>query len=264
MDSYIQLRVALGVGALLVLWWIEAWLPFWHEGTDPATRRRHAGRNLTLTGLHVTLVSLMFAGATAFTAGWASSSGFGLLRWAPEMPPALSTALAVVLMDGWLYVWHRLNHVVPFLWLFHRTHHTDPHMDVTTATRFHPVEIALSAVIRLGVIGMDPWQVIVYSMLHLPVIQFQHSNVALPERLDRAMRAVLVSPNMHRVHHSRYQPETDSNYSSILSVWDRIAGTYVLREDPTSIHMGPDGYDDDRWQSVAGMLTTPLRRRNEG
>jgi sterol desaturase/sphingolipid hydroxylase (fatty acid hydroxylase superfamily) len=261
-----QLRVSLAFGALFVLWWLEAWLPYWHAGTETKARLRHAGRNLSVTALHVAMMALAFASATAFIARWAEEAGFGLLRWAPEMPPALSTLVAVVLMDAWMYLWHRLNHVVPFLWRFHKVHHTDPYMDVTTATRFHPMEIAFSAVLRLGVIallGVSVWQVVLYGLLHLPVIQFQHSNVRLPDALDRVIRVFIVSPTMHRVHHSRYQPETDSNYSSILSFWDRLARTFVLRDDPATIQLGLDGYDDDSWQSIPGMLKTPLRGRVE-
>ena len=127
---------------------------------------------MTITALHVAVMALAFASVTSLTARWAEAAGFGLLRWVPDMPVALSTVVAVVLMDGWMYVWHRMNHVVPFLWRFHRVHHSDPHMDVTTATRFHPGEIALSAVLRLGVIallGMSVSQVVVYGLLQLAI-----------------------------------------------------------------------------------------------
>ncbi len=229
MDSHTQLRAAATLGMLVTLWWLEAWAPFWNKGTDPKSRRRHAARNLGITALHVAMMALLFASATSLTARWAESAEFGVLHWAPDMPAWMSTVIAVILMDGWMYAWHRMNHVVPFFWRFHRVHHSDPHMDVTTATRFHPAEIAVSAVLRLGVIailGMSMRQVVIYGLLHLPVIQFHHSNVRLPERVDRAFRALLVSPTMHRVHHSRYQPETDSNYSSILSV-----RTFASRQD---------------------------------
>ena len=157
--SYGHTRAALGLGVLFALWWIEAWIPFWHERGERPPRLRHAGRNLAISLLNVGLVAALFSSATAFTANWAESSGFGVLRWA-LLPTGTSTPAAILLMDGWMYVWHRLNHAVPALWRFHRMHHTDPSMDVTTATRFRPVEIVISSVLRLGVIallGMSVW-----------------------------------------------------------------------------------------------------------
>jgi sterol desaturase/sphingolipid hydroxylase (fatty acid hydroxylase superfamily) len=161
-----------------------------------------------------------------------------------------------------MYLWHRANHAIPFLWRFHRMHHSDPAVDVTTALRFHVGEITLSSTLRLAVIpllGLRLGEVILYETLLLPVIAFHHSNVALPEKWDRRLRAVIVSPNMHRVHHSDWQPETDSNFSSIFSWWDRLGRSFRLRPDIRALRYGLRDFDGQEWQNLWGLLRTPLR-----
>ena len=160
-----------------------------------------------------------------------------------------------------MYLWHRANHRILFLWRFHRMHHSDPQMDVTTALRFHTGELVFSSLLRFAVVpllGMNLWQLIFYEILLLPIIQFHHSNVNLPESWDRCLRTIIVTPNIHRVHHSRWQPETDSNYSSIFSFWDRVFGSFRLRKDSHTIQYGLYTYDAQEWQTTWGMLKTPF------
>ena len=136
-----------------------------------------------------------------------------------------------------------------------------PAVDVSSATRFHSAEIFISSVFRLALIpllGLSFGHLLLYDMLQLPVTQFHHSNLRLPEKVDRIVRALIVSPNMHRVHHSRLQVETDSNFSSIFSVWDRLAGTFRLRTHPETIEFGLDGFDAAERQTVWEMLGTPF------
>jgi sterol desaturase/sphingolipid hydroxylase (fatty acid hydroxylase superfamily) len=169
--------------------------------------------------------------------------------------------LVILAFDLWMYLWHRANHRIPFLWRFHRMHHSDPEMDASTGLRFHPGEQLLSGMARLLVIpvlGVSITQLAVYEALLLPVILFHHSNVAIPDWMDRGLRALVVTPAMHRVHHSRWQPETDSNYGSVFPWWDRLLGSFRLREDARTIHLGLDEFDGPGWQSLGGMLRTPL------
>jgi len=217
--------------------------------------------------LNLAIIGLFFAGATAAVTTWAEARRFGLLHWL-SWPLAVKLALGVLLFDAWMYLWHRANHGIPFLWRFHRMHHSDPNVDVTTALRFHSGEIVLSSLLRLAVIpllGLALWQVILYETLLLPVIAFHHSNVALPERWDRRLRWVIVSPNMHRVHHSDWQPETDSNFSSIFSWWDRLGRSFRLRRDVRVLRYGLREFDGEEWQRLRGLLLTPLAvRRGRG
>ena len=251
--------------ALAVLWFIEGALPMF-EGRDH--RARHGGYNLVLGFGNAALASALFAGGTLVVTEWARTSSFGLLHILP-LGPLSTVIVAVVLLDLWQYVWHRLNHQVPFLWRFHAVHHSDREMDATSGVRFHTGEILLSGVARLAVLpllGLTVGQVLVYETVVLPVVLFHHSNIRLAHRVDRSLRWLIVTPWMHWVHHSDYQPETDSNYSSLLSLWDRLFGTFRLREDPRTITLGLDGERYREWSSFSGMLAMPFRagRENPG
>jgi sterol desaturase/sphingolipid hydroxylase (fatty acid hydroxylase superfamily) len=253
----LRVQTGVSVGVLLVLWLLETWLPVF---VDRPHRLRHAFRNLVMAGINLAVMGLVFAAAAAGVAAWAEAAPFGLLHWL-AVPLWVEIPLALVLFDAWMYLWHRANHAISFLWRFHRMHHTDPEVDVTTALRFHVGEIILSSSLRLGVIpllGLHLWEVILYETLLLPVIAFHHSNVALPEPWDRRLRLVIVSPNMHRVHHSDWQPETDSNFASIFSWWDRLGRSFRLRPDVRTLHYGLREFDGDEWQRPAGLLRTPL------
>ncbi len=257
--------VAMLVGLALLLLWESAHPFFDYFRTDPKARRKHALRNLLLGALNAGVIALVFVGLWGLAAIWASEQGIGLLHWAERALslPAWSHALgAVLLLDGWTYLWHRLNHTIPFLWRFHRVHHNDPTMDVTTASRFHTGEIVLSSLLRVPIIvllGVYLWELVLYETLMFAVVQFHHANVVLPARLDRALRAVIVTPAMHKVHHSRWQPETDSNYSALFSFWDRIGRTFRRRDDLSTIRFGLDGWDADDDQRFAGLLRAPLK-----
>jgi sterol desaturase/sphingolipid hydroxylase (fatty acid hydroxylase superfamily) len=242
---------------LVILWMLESWLPFMQGRRQ---RLRHAARNLTLGLLNAAALALLAAPLMVRMAAWAQHSGVGLLRLV-NLPVAVSTLLGLMLLDGWMYLWHRANHRFPLLWRFHRVHHSDPALDVTSAIRFHTGEILISAMCRLVLIplfGLSLWQVLLYDTLLLPVIQFHHSNVRFPEWWDRWLRILLASPAMHRVHHSRIRSETDSNYASIFSCWDRLGGTFCWRQDVENIRYGLDGYDAEKWQRLNGLLQTPF------
>jgi sterol desaturase/sphingolipid hydroxylase (fatty acid hydroxylase superfamily) len=207
------------------------------------------------------VTGLLFVGLWWSTAAWAERQHFGLLRWV-ELPAWARFAGAVLLFDAWMYLWHRLNHRVAFLWRFHRTHHSDSRMDVTTANRFHLGEILCSSVLRvpvIAVLGLRLWELGLYEAAMFTVVQVHHANIALPPWLDRALRALVVTPFMHKVHHSRWQPETDSNYSSLFSFWDRVFGTLRLREDPRTLQYGLEGFDSPKHHTLAGLLRTPFR-----
>jgi sterol desaturase/sphingolipid hydroxylase (fatty acid hydroxylase superfamily) len=199
-QQLLQVQTVSAAGVLVLLWLLETWLPLF---VDRPHRYRHALRNLVVGGINMAVIGVLFAAAAAGVAGCAEQTRFGLLHQFAA-PLWVELPLALLLFDAWMYLWHRANHRVPFLWRFHRMHHTDPEMDVTTALRFHFGEIIISSALRLAIVpllGLTLWQVILYETLLLPVIAFHHSNVALPERYDRILRAVIVSPNMHRVHH---------------------------------------------------------------
>lgn len=256
----ISIRLALPVVMLAVLWAWETLRPFFEL---QETRNRHAVRNLTLAVCNAVAVGVLFGAATVATATWTIDNGFGLLQLTGHFAVARFAA-GLILLDGWMYAWHRLNHGIPLLWRFHRMHHSDPDMDITTATRFHLGEHVISASLRLmliPVIGLSVWQIVVYEMAVIAMTHFHHANISVGHA-DRWLRCLVVTPDMHKVHHSRSQPETDSNYAVVLSFWDRLARTFRLTSDPHSIAFGLDEFADDQWQTVGGMLRTPFAGRD--
>jgi sterol desaturase/sphingolipid hydroxylase (fatty acid hydroxylase superfamily) len=242
---------------LILLMALESWLP---AALDRHHRLRHAVRNLALGSLNAALVALLATPFIAQVAVWAEENRVGLLRLL-NVSPMIGGVLAILLFDAWMYLWHRANHQLGFLWRFHRVHHSDPEMDATTAVRFHTGEILISSALRLAVIpllGITIYQLLFYKMLLLPVILFHHSNVRFPEKLDAHLRPIIVTPAIHRVHHSRLRTETDSNYSSIFSFWDRMAGTFRLRRDERPGNFGLNGYDGEECQRLSGLMLMPF------
>jgi len=248
---------------LILLTALESWLP---AALDRQRRLRHAARNLSLGSLNVALLALLATPFLAHVAVWAEENRVGLLRLV-NVSPMIGGVLAILLFDAWMYLWHRANHQLGFLWRFHRVHHSDPEMDATTAVRFHTGEILISSALRLAVIpllGITIYQLLVYEMALLPVILFHHSNVRFPESLDRWLRTIIVTPAIHRVHHSRLRMETDSNYSSIFSFWDRMAGTFRLRRDGRPVNFGLDEFDGEEWQRLSGLMVMPFPPARRG
>lgn len=247
--------------ALIVLWVAEASVPFYTEfGGGLKQRLCHGAKNLGFGLFNAAILLLLFSAGFAAVTTWTSDRGFGLLpvlAW----PPLVETLLVFVLFDLWMYLWHRANHTIAVLWRFHRMHHSDPEMDATSALRFHTGEVVLSTLARLVVLpllGMTLGQLALYEMVFLPVVLFHHSNVSLPRWVDHGLLAIMVTPAMHRVHHSRWRPETDSNYGSVFPYWDVLVRSFRLRADARTIKLGLEGMDGRAWQSVSGMLRTPL------
>jgi sterol desaturase/sphingolipid hydroxylase (fatty acid hydroxylase superfamily) len=197
-------------------------------------------------------------------ATWAANHDWGLLHWL-EVPLWGAIVATVVLRSLVEYVFHVLMHKVPFLWRLHRVHHSDAHLDVTTAVRDHPLEI-VALVITLGlsaaILGMNVWVVVAYEIVESVISLAAHANLRLPDRLDRALRWVLVTPNMHCLHHSSYQPETDSNYGQVLSVWDRLFRTYSAepRAGYDSMQFGLEDIQDARAADFWWQIRSPIYR----
>lgn len=247
---------------LVILWAGEMWLPFYSQfGGDRAAHVRHDSRNLFIGILNSMVVSVVFSGLAVIAEVWGSANSYGLLR-VYDLPPWASVALAIVLFDFWMYLWHRGNHAIPFLWRFHRMHHADPYMDATTGVRFHTVEVVLSfltKIVAMQIIGMSIWHLALYEVLVLPVVLIHHSNVAIPRWMDRGLLLLIVTPAMHRVHHSRLRQETDSNYGSLFPYWDFALRSLCLRDDVEAVQIGLDEFDDDSYQTLPGMmLRTPI------
>ncbi|MGB8812253.1 MAG: sterol desaturase family protein [Paracoccaceae bacterium] len=194
----------------------------------------------------------------------AGRMGWGLLNLL-DLPGWIEFAAAILIFDFAIWAQHLITHKVPAFWRFHRMHHADRDMDVTTAIRFHPVEIAASMVLKIGLvylIGPTAWAILVFEVLLNGTAMFNHANIRLPLWLDRTVRLVLVTPDMHRVHHSVHRHEHDSNYGFALSIWDRLFGTYVPQ--PQAGHdamtVGLE-WQDDAPSRLGWSLALPFRRR---
>ncbi|MEX2604975.1 MAG: sterol desaturase family protein [Gracilimonas sp.] len=263
-----QIIAMLAVLLLLFLW--ESLHPFYaHFSGSFKERGKHVYRNLIIGAINGAMVSILFVGLWFSASVWAEETGFGIMHWLQDgigIPGWAHAVGAILLLDIWTYSWHRINHEIPFFWRFHSVHHSDNKMDVTTASRFHIGEIFFSSLFRIVFIvlfGVYLWELVLYEILMFAVVQFHHANIGLSEKYDRILRAIIVTPNMHRVHHSRWQPETDSNYSSLFSFWDRMAKTFRLNPKPENIELGLSQFDRDEDQTIKGLFKTPLKDQNE-
>lgn len=253
------LRTAVASLTLVILYGLESVIPFYEQKEDKVL---HATRNLSLAILNAVMIAAIFTSVTLATATVAQQKGWGLLNQF-TMPLVIGSILSIILFDLWMYWWHRANHRIPLLWRLHRVHHTDKTMDVTTAVRFHPVEIAISSVLRIGIVlllGLQVWQVALYELFLFPVIMLHHSNIIFPESIDRWYRLLFASPHLHRVHHSQIKKVMDNNYGSIFSFWDRLFGSFVIDHHQRQIVQGVKGLRQKKWDRLKGMLTLPFSR----
>ena len=157
------------------------------------------------------------------------------------LSPSIASIIAILVLDLYMYLWHRAMHTWPLAWRFHRIHHTDRSMNVSTAYRFHPIEILSSSIPKLVLIwllGISANIVLTYELIFTVVVALQHSNFALPQSLDRLLAHAIVTPNYHRIHHSQIQSETQSNYGSVFGWWDRIFHSHTADVDPSAIQLG--------------------------
>lgn len=218
--------------------------------------------NVSLTVFNSAILSLIFASAAINTALYVSHNRLGLLNMI-SLPSWTRILITILFMDFMLYVWHLLNHEMPLLWRFHRVHHSDLNMDVSTATRFHIGELLISAVIKLGLIyfiGADLVSVIIFESLLVFTAQFQHSSLRVPGWFEDIFWLLFVPPSMHRIHHSVVIRERDTNYGTILSVWDRICGTLLKDIDQDRIVIGTGFYRDPDKLKIRDLMAMPFTR----
>ncbi|MBP0466164.1 sterol desaturase family protein [Roseomonas sp. PWR1] len=219
--------------------------------------------NLGLVALSSLLLRLLAPAGAVGVALWAESQGLGLFRWI-DAPFWVAAPVAVLLLDLLIYFQHRVFHAVPALWRLHRVHHADPELDASSGLRFHPVEILLSLAIKavaVTLLGAPAEAVLVFEVLLNATALFNHANLALPAWVDRPLRWLLVTPDMHRVHHSEIERETNSDFGFCLSSWDRIFGTYIAEPEKGQLGMviGIEGYRADEQQRLDRLLVQPFR-----
>jgi len=222
--------------------------------------------NVALVALDTVLVKILLPAGAFGVAIWAESKGLGLLNNV-DLSPAIKIVAAIIILDMIIYWQHRLFHVVPLFWRLHQVHHADRDIDVTTGLRFHPVEIFLSMLIKFVAVialGAPAIAVIMFEVILNGMAMFNHGNIRLPKALDSFIRILFVTPDMHRVHHSIFKHETNSNYGFNLSIWDKLFGSYHAQPDlgHDNMTIGLEQYQEKTpTSSILWMLKLPFTEK---
>ncbi|QLZ70529.1 sterol desaturase family protein [Legionella sp. PC1000] len=254
--------IFIAAGFALILFFLERIFPL---------RKRKRGMlsrltvNSAVSITTFTVAFLLIRPTTSFFLGWTASTPFGVMRWF-RLTGLWEVLFGFLLLDLSFYYWHIANHKIPFLWRFHNVHHIDPDLDVSTGFRFHPGEVALSTffrAIQVALIGVSASTFVIYEVLFQMGTFFHHSNLRLPLRLERVLNLIFVTPRMHGIHHSNFRKETDSNYSVVFSVWDRLHRTIGLGIPQQEIDIGVPGYTKKRDNYLKQVLILPFVQQQE-
>jgi sterol desaturase/sphingolipid hydroxylase (fatty acid hydroxylase superfamily) len=255
-DLLNTLTPVIAIGGLALMMTLERWQPYFEHGPGRGRQRWH---NLGLVAIGF-LLNAVLGGFTAIPVLWADANRFGLL-YRLDVWPAAAIVIGVFAIDAYLYLQHRVMHRVPALWRIHRVHHADPDLDASSALRTHPIELLLvlslpSVVMTLA--GIPILSLAVYSVIALPWFFVNHSNMKYPAWFERWGSLLMATPDWHRVHHSSHQPETDSHYGCVFSIWDRLFGT-ARQADVPRIRFGLQRFRDPADQTMWQLLRMPFR-----
>ena len=247
-------------GGLTLFWLIESGIPLFKFKYN---KWRHAVPNLFFTFTTI-LVNFSLAFMLYQSTQWVGDNQFGILYWMPEVPFWVQVVISILLMDLFgAYIAHYVEHKVKPLWMVHLVHHTDHKVDATTANRHHPLESVIRFIFTLlsvYIIGASFGLVMFYQSLSIVATQFSHANIKMPKKVDKLLSYVIVSPDMHKVHHHYVLPYTDSNYGNIFSVWDRLFGTY-MELDREKIVYGVDVFPNEKDNSnTLNLLKQPFQK----
>ncbi len=245
------------IGGIAFFWLLEYGIPLFKFDYK---KWRHAWPNIFFT-LTTIIINFGLAAILFFTSEWAVSNQFGIVQWI-ALPLWAKALLGVALLDliG-AYTAHLVEHKTKFLWMFHLIHHTDTHVDTTTANRHHPGESVIRFVftcLAVLIVGAPVWMIMSYQSLSVVLSQFNHANIKMPKSVDTALSWIIVSPDMHKVHHHNLLPYTDTNYGNIFSLWDRLFGTFAKMKNEDIVY-GVDSYPDVDDESVMTLLKLPFK-----
>jgi sterol desaturase/sphingolipid hydroxylase (fatty acid hydroxylase superfamily) len=264
MENEPQIRLAAFIAIFAAMAAFELWAPrLERPEMAGALKSRRWFVNLSMVVISSVCLRIIFPAAAVGTALFAEQQGWGLFN-ATGVPVVLAGLIAFIVLDFAVWLEHLVSHKWPLLWRIHRMHHSDQGFDLTTALRFHPLEIVISMLWKAAVIialGAPAVAVLVFEIVLNGMAMFNHANARLPLKLDRVVRALFVTPDMHRVHHSVVPRETDSNYGFNLSVWDRLLGTYT--DQPAAGHdgmrIGLTDLDGPQTSNLGWALLLPFR-----
>ena len=255
-------RMAILVGGLLLFWIIEGAIPLvsLHYKKN---KLKHAAVNFGFTIIHL-VIHTFLAIFIVTLSDWCKDSGFGLVYWF-NANILMTIIIGVLALDFSSWLVHLVMHKTPVLWRFHLIHHSDNNVDVTTGLRHHPGDSLLRGIFFMLLIfisGAPMYSVMIYQTLVVLSTAFTHANISLPKKLDYALSFILVSPNMHKVHHHWKQPYTDSNYGAVFSFWDRLLGTFK-KLDTKDIHYGLDRYyPNEKDEDFIALMKKPFQKLN--
>ncbi|KPM49208.1 sterol desaturase family protein [Jiulongibacter sediminis] len=247
------------VGGITLFWLIESAVPLF---TFKYKKWQHAGLNIFFT-LTTIVINFALAFILLKTADWTVENDFGILQWIPELPLWAYALIGLLLLDliG-AYLVHWAEHKVKWMWRFHLIHHTDTWIDTTSANRHHPGESVFRfAFTTLGVllVGTPMWLVFMYQSISVLLSQFNHANISLPKWLDKLISYVIISPDMHKVHHHYVLPYTNSNYGNIFSIWDRLFGTYMTLNRDKLVYGIDTHMDEIENNRIPNLLKIPFQ-----
>ena len=255
-----QIRFAVFLSIFLLMLALESFIQR-HPTVDSKTNRLKT--NLALTGIDILAVRLVFGAAAVGAAQFAGENGWGLFNYL-DWPEWLEILAVIIFLDLMIYIQHILVHVIPFFWQFHVVHHSDLDLDVSSGLRFHPIEILGSMLFKIGLVfalGPSVLAVVIFEGILNGMALFSHSNITLPEKLDRILRFVIVTPDMHRIHHSIEKMETNANFGFNLSIWDRFLGTYLhdAKKEQPKIIVGVNQFRIGEELSLKKLLLMPFK-----
>jgi len=240
---------------LAVFMTLETWMPYFEHGKDRKRQKWHNLGNLALSFV----LNALLSGMVSYCITESTHRQFGLL-FHLHLPASATLVTGILLSDLNGYVAHRLYHRIPLFWRFHRVHHSDIELDATSALRLHPFEFIFQAAtqaIVLPLLGVSGASFVLYVILSLPLFILNHANLKYPLWYEKYASLLFVTPNWHRVHHSSHQPETDSNFGDVFTLWDRLFRT-SKRKSPEEVSFGLETLRDRKDQSFLGLLKTPF------
>ncbi|MFH2065966.1 MAG: sterol desaturase family protein [Pseudomonadota bacterium] len=255
--NFEAIKIGLVCGGLLFFLVLELILPYRENSVSKIKRWMN---NLTLGIINILLYEAVIVSLFIATASYVTRQQVGVLNLV-EMPTWLKVIDTIVFMDLMFYLLHILIHRIPVLWRFHRVHHTDLDVDVSTAMRFHILEVCFRSIAGIGMIyfiGADPLGVVAFECLFLIAFFFQHSGIKLPKIIEDFYWILFVPPAMHRIHHSVDREERNTNFGAILSIWDRFFGTLLTGVNQNQIWMGVDGHIQEKKLEIYHLLWMPF------
>ena len=263
LEKYPLIRMGILVSGLLIFWILEGAIPL-IQLHYKKNKLKHAGVNLFFTVIHL-IIHTILAVVIIQLSDWCKANEFGLVYWsnAGIIGTIIISILTLDFFGGWLV--HIVEHKIPILWRFHVIHHADNNVDVTTGLRHHPGESIVRGIFFfMGIVfsGAPMYAVMIFQTILVFATAFTHANINLPKKVDSILSYVLISPNMHKVHHHWKQPYTDSNYGAIFSIWDRLLGTFS-KLDPSKIKYGLDRYyPNEKDEDIGQLMKSPFSKQN--